>query len=458
MLASMGGCRSLLGESQTEPGAPDGLCSEPVTATGLTLPEAPPAEPPRSRVSVDLVAARSRIESELARQIPTELAAESGQPIGAPGRLSYRVTRGALALGVEDESVVLSTNVRVNASVCKPLGPFCPVYGRCAPELVARGALPLLVGQDYSLPRSQVAIQVTKPCVIAGYDATPRLKGIAEQQARSIERQINRRLPKIRPQVQRVWQALRSPVALEDDACLRIRPDQVMQSPPHLDERELRLRFAVLGELRHSRPCPPTEPDEQETELPSPEKDADLAPGVDLRTALVVDWQSVSEQLTRTLPQGTGASGPGAGPALQRVQARGVMVGEQPQIALALDREGDSCDHLVALALPEYDASRRRLRLREVQLATPPRSDESRVEADALLGTLREHAQVELPMDLSGAPAALRELERQLTQHQPAEVQVKLSLEEPTVVQVVPAREGLVVVVGLAGQVEVAVQ
>jgi len=454
----MGGCRSLLGESQTEPGAPAGLCSEPVVATGLTLPEAPAARPPRSRVSVDLVAARSRIESELGRQIPTELAAESGQPIGAPGRLSYRVTRGPLALDVEGENVVLRTNVLVNASVCKPLGPFCPVYGRCAPELVARAAVPLLVTQDYSLPQSQVNIAVTKPCVIAGYDATPRLQRIAEQQAQSIERQINRSLPRIRSQVQRVWKALESPIALEDDACLGILPDQVVQSPPRLDATELALRFAVLGELRLMRPCPEPQPDPDRPPLPSPEHDADLAPGVDLRVALVVDWESVSEQVTRTLPQGGSANSSAAGPPLQGVRARGVVVGGQPRIALALDRAGDGCDHLVALAVPEYDAARQRLRLREVQLATPPRSDDARAEADALLATLREHAEVGLPLDLSGAPAALRGLERELMQSQPAEVRVDLSLEAPTVVQIVPASEGLVVVVGLAGHVRVAIQ
>ena len=457
LLASSGGCRSLLEGSQPQPGAPDGLCSEPIGATGLTLPEAPAARPPRSRVSVELVASRSRIESELAAQIPKELAADSGQPIGAPGRLSYRVTRGALALSVEHDSVVLSTNVLVNVAVCKPLGPFCPVYGTCAPELLARGAVPLLIGQDYSLPKSQVNIVVTRPCVIAGYDATPRLERIASQQAQAIERQINRRLPRLRPQVERAWHTLASPIELDDRTCLRIVPDQVVQSSPRLDSKQLAVRFAVLGELHLLRPCGETETEMQMPPLPAPQVDSELTPGVELRVATVIDWASVSDQLTQKLPQVTTAAGAAAGLPLERVQARGVEVGGQPRIALALDRAGTSCDHLVALAVPEYDGARRRLRLRELTLATPPRTDEAKAEATALLVALQEQADVAVPTDLSGAPSALQSLERELAQNQPAEVAVDLSLDPPAVVQVVPAKEGLVVVVGLDGHLGIAI-
>ncbi|MBW2459856.1 MAG: DUF4403 family protein, partial [Deltaproteobacteria bacterium] len=150
----------------------------------------PRALVPESRVTLDLGVTVERIERELSERIPTVLD-KGSRGIGRAGRLGYVVRRGPFAVTLEGDRLVVSTTVTVNAQVCKPLGPFCPTYGSCSPKLLTRVSVPLVLEPDYRLGEAQVSIDIERSCSIAGFDATPQIRGTARRQADRVKRQID---------------------------------------------------------------------------------------------------------------------------------------------------------------------------------------------------------------------------------------------------------------------------
>lgn len=407
-------------------------CRVRVADTGGEAEPPDPLPPQRSRIGVEVHAELGALERALAGQVPVTLAAERRKPVGAPGEVSYVVRRGRFGIGLDAERLTVSVPVEVEAEVCKPLGPFCPTYGRCSPRLSAVASVPLLLDESYAVGKSRVAISVTRPCTIAGYDATPEIRRQAFQQVGSVQGRIDKAMPEIRPSVAGVWELLHHPIALGTSTCLHIAPDRIAQRRPKLEKTALVSQLGAEGTLSIRDPCEPRGP-VIVPPLPRLSTSEELARGIELRVPVRASWVDVSAELTRSLARPEAAR---AATRVAKVEARGA----RGKVALRATLAGETCGELDLLAEPWFDAKTARIRLRTVTLG--PKSA-SVPELGEVAGQVERWASAALPVDIASGPAALNALVQGFGRDLPEGVELETSIEKPAVQLVHPEKEGL---------------
>jgi hypothetical protein len=447
------GATSACGPRPGPANAAAGECSVQLGAPPPALPAPPAVVAPSSRIAVDISAAVGTVKRELSKNVPVQLARARNQPIGTPGEVSYTVSRGSFDIGLARDRLVVATPISVEAQVCKPLGPICPIYGRCSPRLAAVASVPLTLGDDYELGHSRVSVSMTRGCVIAGFDASDEIRKNAAQQVGGVQRRIDASVPKLRPYVEGTWRLLQTPVALSGTTCLRIAPGALVQKKPTLASGTLGLRFGVLGTLSVEEPCNADAAPAATLPLPKLRVDDDLPAGVSLQVPLRISWADASADLTRSL---TSTAARTAHVHVVKARAIGVMVGTAPRVLLTTTVSGTLCGDAYLLAEPWYDAAASRVRLRQVVLA--PGTDLEASDVAELTALVEQHATVALPLDAASAPNALQALVERLAEDLPEPVRAEVALEPARVEPVLLDGESLVPIISLTGKATVRVQ
>jgi len=421
------------------PGSPDGPveCRARLPQVTWSGPAPEPLPSQRSRIGVEVQAELAALERALGKQVPVTLAAERRKPVGAPGEVSYVVRRGRFGIGVNDARLTVQVPVEVEAEVCKPLGPFCPTYGRCSPRLAAVASVPLLLEESYSVGKSRVSIAVTRPCTIAGVDATPEIRQQAQRQVGSIQGRIDASMPEIRRSVASVWELLHHPIALSTTTCLRIDPDRITQQKPKIESGTLVTELGAEGRLSIQDPCELAEV--RAPPLPRLVTREGTGSGIELRVPVRTSWVDVSAELTRSLATTRGET------RVVKLDAEGARTG----LALRATLAGATCGELRLLAEPWFDGTTGRVRLRKV--APVPGTPEV-PGLDAVARSIERQASAALPVDVSSGPAALTALVQGFGKDLPEGVELDSQMKKPMVERVHPEREGLVALAIFSGR------
>jgi len=269
-------------------------------------PVAPPAVTHASRIVAQVELELGPIARELETKVPPRLAEERGKPAGVAGHLNYTVDRGPFRASVEHDALVVRTEIRAHAEVCK--GKDC--YASCAPEGTATVTVPLRLTPDYRFPPSHVAFAFAKGCevkVLGGLlriDVTPSIAAEVEPQLRKVERQIDAGLPPLRPQAEKLWTELGKPRALPLGACATVNPRGITEGTIAGTPEALQVRLGLIAypeiASRACAPAGPTAPlpplaqdpqmpaeDEVVLGLVSPLADVNIVGGAVTRAAIV---------------------------------------------------------------------------------------------------------------------------------------------------------------------------
>jgi hypothetical protein len=304
-----------------------------------------------------------RLRARIEQRLPVELG-RGGQSVGRLGRLSYSVRRDAVALRLEGGKLLVDVSITGQASVCLPLGSFCPPVSGCSPALIVTAAIPLALGADHRFGSSAVSTRVTRGCVIAGVDATARLASAAAQQAEAAGRRIDQELPSLRPEIEALWALLGQPAPLAGGPCLLATPGRLVQAPPSIADGSLLLHVGLGVTLRRSAACPPTVSPAQPPPLPAPESVAALDPVSDLALVSERPWPEVASALERLVgldtaatglasPAGTGEESRPAGLApLSVAETRAVASAPSPLVASRIVLGGEHCGEVWLGAVP----------------------------------------------------------------------------------------------------------
>ncbi len=429
-----------------------GTCSARLPASEPAFADAPAVQAPESHIAVNVAIDTHRLGRELSRRVPVVLAEARDQNVGAPGQATYVVKRGGFHFGVHDSDLLVETPISAHVAVCKPIGPFCPEYGHCSPQLVSTVRLPLALDRNYTLGRSRVGVSVTRGCVLQpiGVDVTPQLRQMARQQSGRIERRIDRSVPSLRPEAKAAWQLVDLPIALGSTLCARVTPSRLVQSKPALAHDTLSTRLAVFGQLGVEEPCQSAQADAHRP-LPPPELDDKVPGDVRLDVPIHIDWSDVSADLSRSLAQ------PGE-PRITSARARGAEVDGRGVVALAVTLEGEVCGDAWLVGEPWYDAQASRVRLRNVRFAPGQDPSVAQLAGSALPARVAELAQIALPIDLALGPRSLSSLVDSLTKERPKGVDVKVEVAPAQVDSVLVDPAALVPVASLTGNVRVTVE
>ncbi|MBK7582575.1 MAG: DUF4403 family protein [Myxococcales bacterium] len=426
-------------------------CSQRVDATPFTAAPPPALPAQRSRIGVDVRAELSALERELGRAVPVTLASEQRRPVGAPGEVSYVVRRGRFGLSLGPDRLLVNVPVEVEVEICKPLGPFCPTYGRCSPRLAAVASVPLYFDENYAVGRSRVGISLQRSCVIAGIDAAPQIKSQAAREIGNVQRRIDASMPDLRGSVAGVWELLHHPIALGRSTCLLITPDRITQSRPKLSKRTLESQLGAEGTLRIQDPCE-ANGSVKPAPLPPLTTREDTTRGIELRVPIRASWGDVSAGLTRSIAN-RGARGSQIW--ATKIDASAVSVDGKPAVLLRTTVAGRACGDLWFLAEPWFDSKTGRVRLRNLR-AAPGTAQGTTV--SALARSIEEHASVALPVDISAGPASLGALVQGFGTGLPEGVAIESEMAKATVERVHPEAEGLVALAVFAGSTTLRVQ
>jgi len=254
--------------------------------------------PPISKLVVTGHVPLSRIADEIAGQVPKVVASGSRKPIGAPGEATYRVTRGGFAVKLAGSALVVQTPLSVHAQVCKPMGPLCPTYASCSPELLATARVPLTLGPRLEVGKSRVSVTVTRPCSIAGIDVTSKIMKVASRQTANVQKQIDRSIPKLAEPAGEAWRRMHTTAPLEDGVCLHLDPESLMQAAPATKGKALIIRAGVTGTLEVLGHCSTAGSGEALPKLANVES---LPERGSVRVAVRADWASVEGTLVDSL-------------------------------------------------------------------------------------------------------------------------------------------------------------
>ena len=209
----------------------------------------PAFAPARSTIVVHTEVPLAGVRQALEAKVPRRVAAEKDHDLGAAGRLEDTVDRGPFSVRVENNALVVESNLQGRAQACAR----GQCYAGCAPEARVTARVPLRLGADYKLRTSEVRIDVTKGCQIralGGFltiDVTPVLRGALAQQTRGIQASIDRELPDLGPEATRLWSELGKPRALPLGACVVLSPEEITQGPATGTPELAKLRFGLLA-------------------------------------------------------------------------------------------------------------------------------------------------------------------------------------------------------------------
>jgi hypothetical protein len=415
-----------------------------------TLAPPPALSVPGSRFGVTASLAADALRRALDARIGRQLGRATGQDAGAAGKVSVVVTRGDFELTTRDEHVIVTTPVQAAIEVCKPVGPFCPVYGRCSPRFSARVSVPLVLDQGYRIGKSRVDLATTRGCVLdpIGLDVTPEVERRARQQIGGVAARVDASAPELRPWVEPLWRLFDVPIATGATGCLRVRPRALRHGRPSSSEGVLALRVAALGDVVAEEPC--SDRHGEITRLPAPELDPELAEGIDVELPVRIAWSDVSTELTRAvLGRRDGDL------AIERVRARGASSEAGPALALAVTLAGATCGEAWLLAEPWFDDAAGRVRLRGARAA--PGAPAGR-DAERMARLLEASATVRVPIDVEGAPRRLRDLTAALERVLEGAVAIETTTLPARVERVAVTEDALVPIVSLRGHAQARVR
>lgn len=413
------------------------------------LPEGtePPASPspPRSpsRLGLELAIDRAALSGRLEAAVPPRLAEESRRPIGAAGRLTYRVDRGKLAVTEKDDALVVVAPIHAEIELCKPLGVLgCPRYASCSPDARATVTVPLALDAGYRMARPRFAVDLERPCRVTGLqiDVSPIVEQRAREQAALIEDRAAASLPRIEPIAQKAWAALHTTLPTPG-GCLALRPKAITQGGVRNTKSHFVMDLAVEVEPEITAKCASGAPPPK---LPPLLRDGKLAEGFDLEIAAPLAQRDIAREWARALDAPLESD---AGP----VRLRGVRV-RPVRDALRVDAqlEGAVCGHaafLVSVA-PSVDGAR------VIAKAVAPASGVDRAIAAAIAPALTKRLSLEPPIAPATAQAALDKLDVPLDGG--ARLETRGVSAAIRAVYVVP--EGLDVRVAAAGRARIALR
>jgi len=293
----------------------------------------------------------SRVADEIATHVPKVVASGTRKPIGAPGEATYRVTRGGFSVKLVGGDLVVRTPLSVRAQVCKPLGPLCPTYASCSPQLLATARVPMTLGPRLEVGNSRVDVSVTRPCSIAGIDVTSRMMKVASRQTAKVQRQIDRSIPSLAKPAGEAWRLMHTSASLGGDACLRITPKSWAQAPPKTEDGALVVQLGVTGALEVLGECPAATggPDAEPKALPKLAKVESLPERGSVQVAVRADWESAKAALLGALRAPSAVVD--ARVRTSEIEGRGVL-------ALGLTLHGEQCGEIwLASDLTWDDAS-----------------------------------------------------------------------------------------------------
>ena len=369
------------------------------------------------------------------------------------GRVSYELTRSAPRVFQREGQLVISTEVSGPVQVCKPLGPFCPVYGRCQPVVQATVAVGLGLDGAYRPGPVSASLQATRGCVLrpVGLDVSDRLPPILRRQQSALVRQIASRLPELRPAAEGLWAVLTRSVPLGPDSCIVLDPRRVLTRAEGSSDERVAVQVGVEGTVRLHSPClAPAETTRRS--LPLPRRGDDLPRGLRLRVPIAVGSDRVRAELERSLaaPESVDDPRDWTVTAVRVVPAR---VGADARLVLGLTVRGPGCGTLWVSASPGWDAERQRIQLREVRaLTTPVGAGADRV--GELSRWVERRASIALPVDLDAAPSRLEALAHDLEELTGAReygASVEIEVQPPAVEALHVTAEGLVAVASIRG-------
>lgn len=215
--------------------------------------------PPRSaalsqivvHVETPLAPLREQLETRIERRL-----AEGRFGIGPAGKVGYGVERGALALWVAGDRLVVQAPVHARAEACR--GETC--YASCEPSAIVTAEVPLRLRADYGFEPTRVALRFTRGCkvkALGGFltiDLTPSLESAVEPELATVARKLDQQLIDLREDVKRLWAELSTPRELPLGGCLMLQPQRIVQGPLDDSSASVHARFAVLArpELRTS--------------------------------------------------------------------------------------------------------------------------------------------------------------------------------------------------------------
>ncbi|MEM1033084.1 MAG: DUF4403 family protein [Myxococcota bacterium] len=270
-------------------------CGTTVVATSLPETPAPPFVAPRSTLVVVAQAPVDGLVRLADARLPRTLDAATRRPVGAAGELSYRVTRGRPSVRIREEELIVDVPISAAVEICKPLGPLCPTYGRCQPQLSSRTVLNLRPGADWILPPPSLAVTVGSGCTVAGIDATARVVEAAATGKRRAQAEVNAALKQLPSLVDRGVAWLSRPRQLGASAgCWRLRPTEVNLRLPTTTEGTLTVGATLAGTVG------PAACDDQEIAVPRPPLALREDQGPDegaLRWARVLPFVDLKRQL-----------------------------------------------------------------------------------------------------------------------------------------------------------------
>ncbi len=237
------------------------------------MPDAPPPNPSppaiaRSSIIVTAELPLATVTRNLEAKVPTRVAEERDHDIGIAGRLEYTVDRGAFTASAQGDAIVVEAPLVAHVRACAKGS----CYAGCDPEIHVAARVPLRLTPEYKLRGSHVTLTVTRGCelrVMGGLvrvDVTPIVQERLSHETRRIESSIDRELPDLRPEADRIWGELGKARPLALGACVVLAPEGLVQGPATGAGQTARLRFGLLarpemrmrcGDAPRAIPLPP---------------------------------------------------------------------------------------------------------------------------------------------------------------------------------------------------------
>jgi hypothetical protein len=353
----------------------------------------------RSTVVVHAEVPFAGIRQALEAKVGRRGAEERDRDIGAAGHLEYTVDRGPFTVGVQGDSLVVETPLEGHARACAK----GRCYAGCDPTAKATARVPLALGPDYRFRPSSVQVAFVRGCKVRALggileiDVTPALESGIRQQTRTIAAEIDRELPDLRPQAERLWTEIGKARPLPLGACVVVAPEGIVQGPPSGIADAARLRFGLLSrpEVRTRCGDPP-----KQVALPPLQSDPALPPEGDVHLGIVLGPEAVATAIE------------GADVDLGSARSR-VARAAGPPLALALSLYGEACGDLsVRAERAAWSADGRSLALGVVPVGGEvERAAALALDANALARSI-ERAPIAVPLATKDLETILPDLAR----------------------------------------------
>jgi len=362
-----------------------------------------PAAAPASSLVVHAELSLAKLAAELEQHVEPRLADGRGVALGPAGVLEYSVDRGAFAVSVAGDHLVVETPVQGRARACR--GRHC--YASCEPRALVRAGIPLWLRPDYRFGPSRVSLEFTQGCKVRAFggmlnvDVTPLLKSALAPQLERLRREIDQRLPDVRAQAERAWSQLSLARPLPLGGCLALEPIGLVQGPVEQSMQTAHARFALLA-----RPELRTECLDPAPRAPLPPLSAD--PALPDEGVVTLGMEVPLTGLARAFETATPAAG--SRPRLRVAQA--TVAARGTNVSAELDLAGELCGAARLQAEPTFAGEDGVIELTAGQLDA---GESGRVRAagldpeafaQQLAGLPRVSAPFSLPM-LRAAPPAL---------------------------------------------------